>query len=81
MADTSIKQLIQKIASEGVPGIVIGVVSSVNPVEIIQKDDIGIRLHNQSLIIPSSKLPLAVGEEIYMLSVSNNKVYYILDRV
>ena len=81
MADTSITQLIKKIAAEGIPGIVVGVVSSVDPVEIIQKDDIGVQLHDQSLIIPSSKLPLEVGEELYLLSVSNNKVYYILDRV
>ena len=81
MADTSLKQLFQKIAQEGMPRIVIGVVMSVEPVEIQQMDDIGILLHDVSLIIPSGKLPLEIGEELYLLSVSNNKVYYVLDRV
>ena len=79
--ETSLKQLIQKLAAENVPRIVTGVVTSVNPVKIVQKDDIGIQLSAVSLIIPSSKLPLTLGEEVYLLSVSNNKVYFLLDRV
>ena len=81
MTNTSITQLIKEIAQKGMPGIVIGVVQSTDPVEIIQKDDIGILLHDQSLIIPNGKLPLTVGEELYLLATSNNKIYYVLDRV
>lgn len=81
MNPTSLKQLFQQIANASMPQIVIGVVVSEDPLKIVLKDDIGVRLSSVSLIIPSGKKPLQKDEELYMLSVSNNKIYYVLDRV
>ena len=80
MTNTSLKQMIQTLAEAKMPRIVIGVVTETNPIRIVLKDDIGIQLSNTSLTIPSGKIPLQ-GEEWYMLSVSNGKVYYLLDKV
>jgi len=80
MRNTSLKQLIQQIANTSMPKIVIGVVITVDPIKIILKDDIGVQLSKASLTIPSGKSPKA-NEEWYMLSVSNNKIYYLLDKV
>lgn len=77
----SIKQLIQEIADKSQPEIIIGVVTETNPLKIIQKDDIGVRLSRVSLIIPSEKPALEVGDEWYLLAVSNKKVFYLLDKV
>lgn len=77
----SIKQLIQEIANKSQPEIIIGVVTETNPLKIVQKDDIGVRLSRVSLIIPSGKPELSVGEEWYLLAVSNKKVFYLLDKV
>ena len=81
MQGNSIRQLVENIANKNMPEIIIGVVVSVNPVKIVQKDDIGVRISNVSLIIPSAKKPLVLGEELYLLAVSNKKIFYVLDRV
>lgn len=81
MQGNSIRQLIQEIASQNMPEIIIGVVTSTTPLKIVQKDDIGIQLSRVSLIIPSGKPALQVGDEWYLLAVSNKKVFYLLDKV
>ena len=81
MQGNSIRQLVESIANKNMPEIIVGVVASTNPVKIIQKDDIGIQLSRVSLIIPSGKPALSVGDEWYLLAVSNKKVFYLLDKV
>lgn len=81
MQGNSIRQLIQEIAGQNMPEIIIGVVTSTDPLKITQKDDIGVRLSRVSLIIPSGKPELELGDEWYLLAVSNKKVFYLLDKV
>lgn len=79
--DTSIKQLIQRMIEPYITRIVIGVVQSVDPIEIVVEDDIGILLHDASLTIPSRMSDLEVGDEVYMQTTARNKIYYVMDRV
>ena len=82
MMNTSIKQLIQQMVEPYIPRIVIGVVRSLVPIEIIVEDDIGILLHDVSLIIPSRVWEdMSEGDEVYMLSVARGKIHYVLDIV
>ena len=76
----NITEIIRAIAEENMPGIAVGYVKSVDPLEIILIDDMNISLSDQSVIIPSEKKP-AAGEQWYLLSVFRNKIYYFLDRV
>ena len=79
--DTSIKQLIHKIAAKSSPEIVIGVVMKTDPLEIVLKDDPNIRIHMASLYIPGNRLPIEEGEKLFLLSRRNQKMYYVMDRV
>lgn len=76
----SLKQLIQEIASKNNPKIVIGVVHSTEPLKVIQKDDIGIQLTEKSVMIPR-EYTVKTGDEIYLLTLNNNKKYFMLGRV
>lgn len=81
MTNTSLKELFQKISDYNMPRIVVGVVTSVEPVQITIRNEISVQLSAQSLIIPSGKKELLeVGTELYLLSVYSNKIFYILDR-
>lgn len=81
MSKTSLKALFQEIVDLNMPQIVVGVVTSVNPVQITIRSEISVQLSSQSLIIPSGKRELLeVGAELYLLSVYSNKIFYILDR-
>ncbi len=81
MTKTSIKALIQELANKGMPSIVIGTVTNTDPVQLTLMNDMKIRLSAASLIIPSEKRPLKQGENFYLLSLNNNKIYYLLDRM
>lgn len=78
---TSLKGQIQQIAGKGMPTVVVGNVQSASPIKIVLRDDIGIQLSEKSLLIPQRILPLQQGEDLFLLSVNDNKVYYILDKV
>jgi len=81
MAGTSLKSVFQQMADYNMPQIVVGVVTSVDPVQITIRGEISVQLSAQSLIIPSGKEELIVeGYELYLLSVYSNKIFYILDR-
>lgn len=77
----NISEIFREIAEKSMPSIVMGVVTEANPIRVVLTDDSNIRLSAQSLIIPSGKVPLEVGDEIYMLATNRNKIYYVLDRV
>ena len=62
------------------PGITTGKVTQEEPVTVTLEDDQKVTLSASSLIIPSAKAPLLKGEELYLLSVNNNKLFYVLDR-
>ncbi len=81
MRPVSIKGQIQEIAGKGMPTVVVGNVESQAPIKIILKDDIGIQLTESSLLIPQRILPLEKGEDLFLLAVNDQKVYYVLDKV
>jgi hypothetical protein len=77
----NITEIIRDICEKSMPSIVTGIVRDTEPLCIILTDDVNIMLSAQSLIIPSGKMPLQDGEELYLLAVNRNKIYYVLDRV
>lgn len=77
----NITEIFREIAEKAMPSIVMGIVTEANPIRVVLADDTNIRLSAQSLIVPSDKVPLEVGDEIYMLATNRNKIYYVLDRV
>ena len=56
MAATSIKQLIQQMVQPYVPKIVIGIVTSEDPLQVTLQNDININLSAISLTIPDLSL-------------------------
>ena len=64
-----------------VPKMVIGAVTSVDPLQVTLQNDININLSAISLTVPDRLIPLDVGELIYMCSFNNGKSYYMMDRV
>lgn len=78
---TSIKGMIQGITDKGMPTVVKGVVTSVSPLKIVLKDDIGINLSEASLLYSKELLPFKQGEELFLLAINNQKLYYILGPV
>lgn len=98
----SIKETIQKIGQAGMPGLTVGIVTSVSPLQVILKNDAKIQLSAVSLVIPDRlrnrrictqqhvcyegccgdhciPKPIQSGDEFYMLSINNGKLYYVLD--
>ena len=62
MAATSIKQLIQQMVQPYVPKMVIGAVTSVDPLQVTLQNDINISLSAISLTVPDRLEPLNVGD-------------------
>ena len=81
MAATSIKQLIQQMVQPYVPKIVIGIVTSEDPLQVTLQNDININLSAISLTIPDRLKPINAGEYFYMFAFNNGKSYYMMDRV
>lgn len=77
----SLKEAFQEMGQVGMPDIVVGVVTGTDPISITLKDNLKINLSAASLIIPSEKNPLLLGEQFYLLSVNNKKIYYVMDRM
>lgn len=78
---TSLKELIQKITEEGMPSIVVGTVTRIDPIRITLANDTKINLSSASVIIPNRHNPIKKGEKFYLLSLSKHKIYYLLDRM
>lgn len=81
MAATSIKQLIQQMVQPYAPKMVIGAVTSVDPLQVTLQNDINISLSAISLTVPDRLEPLNAGEHFYMFAFNNGKSYYMMDRV
>lgn len=81
MEATSIKQLIQQMVQPYVPKMVVGAVTSVDPLQVTLQNDININLSAISLTVPDRLKPLDVGEHFYMFAFNNGKSYYMMDRV
>ena len=64
----NITEIIRKIAEQSMPHIVTGYI-------------VHISLSEQSVIIPSEKQPLQVGDQWYLLAVNRSKIYYFLDKI
>ena len=77
----NITDIIRKIVEPSLPSIAVGNVIETNPLTIVLANDADIVLSAQSLIIASDKLPLEIGESLYLLVLNRNKIYYVLDRV
>lgn len=77
----NITDIIRQIVEPGLPSIAVGNVIETNPLTVILANDADIVLSAQSLIVASDKLPLEIGESLYLLVLNRNKIYYVLDRV
>lgn len=77
----NITDIIRQIVEPSLPGIAVGNVIETNPLTVILANDADIVLSAQSLIVASDKLPLEIGESLYLLVLNRNKIYYVLDRV
>lgn len=77
----NITEIIRKITEPNMPHIVTGYITKTDPLEVTLMDDKNISLSEQSIIIPSGKRPLEVGDQWYLLAVSRNKIYYFLDKI
>lgn len=80
---TSIKQLIQEMAGEGMPDIVQAEVVQMEPeVKMVLVEDRKIELTEKTLIIsPARKWRMDVGVQYHLLCYNRQHVYYVLDRV
>lgn len=80
---TSIKQLIQQFAGEGMPDIVQAVVVQMDPfLKMVLVKDPNISLTEKSLIVPPArKWRMNIGVEYHLLCFNRGHVYYVLDRV
>lgn len=81
MEATSIKQMIQQMVRPYIPKIVIGIVTSKNPLQVTLQNDMHISLSAISLTVPGRLEPLNTGEHFYMFAFNNGKSYYMMDRV
>ena len=79
--DINPSQLIQQMVQPYVPKIVIGIVTSEDPLQVTLQNDININLSAISLTIPDRLKPINVGEYFYMFAFNNGKSYYMMDRV
>ena len=77
----NITEIIRRIAEQNMPHIVTGYIAQIDPLEVVLMDDMNISLSEQSVIIPSGKRSLEIGDQWYLLSVNRNKIYYFLDRI
>ena len=77
----NITDIIRQIVEPSLPSIAGGNVIETNPLTVILANDADIVLSAQSLIVASDKLPLEIGESLYLLVLNRNKIYYVLDRV
>ena len=77
----NITDIIRQIVEPSLPSIAVGNVIETNPLTVILANDADIVLSAQSLIVASDKLPLEIGESLYLLVLNRNKIYYVLDRV
>ena len=79
--ENNITDIIRQIVEPSLPSIAVGNVIETNPLTVILANDADIVLSAQSLIVASDKLPLEIGESLYLLVLNRNKIYYVLDRV
>ena len=77
----NITDIIRQIVEPSLPSIAVGNVIETNPLTVILANDADIVLSAQSLIVASDKLPLEIGERLYLSVLNRNKIYYVLDRV
>lgn len=77
----NITDIIRQIVEPSLPSIAVGNVIETNPLTVILANDADIVLSAQSLIVASDKLPLEIGESLYLLVLNRIKIYYVLDRV
>lgn len=80
---TSIKQLIQEMAGEGMPDVVQAEVVQMEPeLKMVLVEDREIELTEKTLIIPPArKWRMDVGVQYHLLCYNGQHVYYVLDRV
>lgn len=81
--ETSIKQVIQQFAGEGMPDVVKAVVVQMEPfLKMVLVENQKIELTEKTLIVPPArKWRMDVGIEYHLLCFNRGHVYYVLDRV
>ena len=83
MEKNSLKGMIQYFASRGMPEVVPAQVTKASPLTIRLKNETNTEIHEGSLMVPSGKLPLKAGEEVYLLAFNKNQgeMFFLLDRM
>lgn len=83
MDKNSLKGMIQFFASRGMPEVVPAQVTKASPLAIRLKNETNTEIYEGSLMVPSSKLPLKAGEDVYLLVFRRNQgeMYFLLDRM
>lgn len=79
--ETSIKGMIQKLAQQSMPNIMIGVVTQTDPIRVTLLNDMAVNLSAASLTIPGRLQPLVLEQQYYLLSFDKGNSWYILDEV
>lgn len=97
----SLKEVIQRCGQTGMPELGVAVITNMNPLQMVLKNDSKIQLSAVSLVIPDriknrlicsghhvdcvngcdacTPRPMRIGDEFYVLSLNNGKLYYVLD--
>lgn len=81
--ETSIKQVIQSFADEGMPDIVKAEVKELVPeLKMVLIENPKVELTEKSLIVPPARRwRMDVGVQYHLLCFNRQHVYYVLDRV
>lgn len=78
---TSIKGMIQGLAQQTMPNILIGTVTRESPLRVTLRNDLAVNLSAASLTIPRRLKPLGLNRQYYMLSFDKGNSWYLLDEV
>ncbi|WP_283682668.1 hypothetical protein [Parablautia sp. Marseille-Q6255] len=82
MRKNSLKGMIQELCSRYIPEIVPAQVTKEYPLRLKMLNETDMEIAGESVIIPSTKKNLTVGENVYLLVLKNKgEIFYLLDRM
>ena len=81
MDKNSLKGMIQSLAQQRMPEIVPAKVIKSSPLRIRLTNETNAVVTEESLIVPSSKMPLSKDEKLYLLSFAGGNIFYVMDRM
>ncbi len=82
MRKNSLKGMIQELCSRYMPEVVPAQVIKENPLRFKMLNETDMEIAGGSVLIPSGKNNLTVGENVYLLVLKNKgEIFYLLDRM